>query len=215
MKQACYGLLALLFVAGLAAPALAYDMKGNVHHQGPQGPRMFYQCDDGNLDNGYYENQYVAYGNAFDVSASPGPLSWISFVHFGWFTLHGPYNYNIRVYDDLTCTQMCLIGPLEAADAYDHDEIEMEDLCTYQCMLTGPSAITVEPLSCYSSTDCYPDLYFDQTGPMDGCDRIIDINAPDCTPVLNGDFVLQVTVDECTPVPAEQVNWGTLKAIYR
>lgn len=214
MKRACYTLLALFAAAMLVTPAIAFDMKGNVHHQAPANPREIYQCDDGFLDNAYFENQGYAYGNAFNIT-TPGPLSTISYWHHGWFTLFGPYAYNVHVFDDATCTPICVIGPLEAADAYDHDEFEVEDLCDFQCAVTGNTIVAVEPLSCSAPNDCYPDVYFDQTGVFDGCDRILNLAAPDCSPQLNGDFVLQITVDECQPSPVQTSTWGHLKSIYR
>src|SRR5512143_2664564 len=87
-------ILMLLCVA-VAAPAMAVDLKGYVHHQAP-GPRVLYQCDDGWLDNAYYENQGYVYGNAFNVGAG-GPLSYVDFWHFGWYTWSGPSQYNLHI----------------------------------------------------------------------------------------------------------------------
>jgi hypothetical protein len=212
MKLAKYGMLAMLLVA-LAVPAMAVDTKGLIHHQ-VAGPRVAFQCDDGFLDNAYYENQGYVYGNAFSVGAG-GPLSTLEFWHYGWSTWSGPSQYNVHVYDDMTCTEIAVLGPYTADDAYYGDVDQFQDLCPEGLNVTGDVAVMVEPLSCASPTDCYPDVYFDQTGTFDGCDRLFPISAPDCSPYMNGDFVLRIFVDECGNTPAHNVSWGALKATYK
>ena len=212
MRFAIQGLLVVLLVGAIAAPALAVDTKGYVHHQ-VVGPRVYYQCDDGWLDNAYYQNQGYVYGNAFDVGAG-GPLSYVDFFHFGWYTWSGPSQYNLRIYDDLTCTLITTIGPYTADDAYDHDVEQIQDLCPAGVVVTGQVGVLLEPLSCAAPSDCYPDVYFDQTGNFDGCDRVFPISAPSCTPYMNGDFVFRIGVDECETA-TKSVSWGGVKALYR
>ena len=81
----------LFLVVVMAAPAMAIDTKGYVHHQVVR-PRVPYQCDDGWLDNAYYQNQGYVYGNAFDVGTG-GFLAVVDFWHFGWYTWSGPSQY--------------------------------------------------------------------------------------------------------------------------
>jgi hypothetical protein len=212
MRTAIQGLLLVLLIGALVTPALALDSKGYVHHQ-DSSPRVAYQCDDGWLDNAYYENQGYGYGNGFSVGAG-GPLSWIDFWHYGWSTWQGESQYQLHIFDEGTCTEVASIGPYAAADAYDMDQEEIEDLCGSGVSVTGDISVLVEPLSCASATDCYPDVYFDQTGTADGCDRVQDLAAPDCSPYWNGDFVLRIGVDECGS-PVEPTSWGGLKASYR
>jgi hypothetical protein len=212
MRLAIRGLLFVMLVGAIAAPALAADVKGYVHHQ-LDGPRLLYMCDEGYLDNAYYENQGYVYGNAFDVGAG-GLLSFIDFVHHGWFTWSGPSQYNLRVYDDATCTEIAVLGPYTADDAYSTDVEQLQNLCVENLVVTGQIGVLLEPLSCYQPTDCYPDVYFDQTGFFDGCDRVFPISAPDCTPYMNGDFVMRIGVDECD-TPTQNATWGSVKALYR
>jgi hypothetical protein len=182
----------LFLIVVVATPALAFDTKGYVHHQAT-GPREVYQCDDGWLDNGYYQNQGYVYGNAYDFGTG-GYLAYVSFWHSGWFTWSGPSQYNLRIYDDLTCTEIATLGPFTADDAYSGDVEEIEYLNSWGVNITGQVGVLLEPLSCVAPNDCYPCVYFDQTGDFDGCDRVFSISTPDCTPYFNGDFVFRVEV---------------------
>ncbi len=182
----------LLLTVVVAAPTLAADLKGFVHHQ-VAGPRDLYQCDEGFLDNAYYQNQGYVYGNAQDVGTG-GLLSLVVFWHHGWFTWSGPSQYNLRIYDDLTCTEIATLGPFTADDAYDHDVEQVQDLNPANVYVSGQVGVLLEPLSCASPTDCYPCVYFDMTGNVDGCDRTFAIDSPNCTPVGWGDFVFRFEV---------------------
>jgi hypothetical protein len=215
MKSLYCALAALVIVAGSAN---ALDMKSAtpLGHTGDGSSRVAYACDDGNLDNAYFQASAAAYGNAFDVGAG-GPLSRVEFWHYGWFTVVGPYDYDLKVYDETTCTEIASI-PLVAADAFDSDQFEEEDLCDFGVDVSGPIVVAVNALSCFDPTDCYPDVYFDQTGVFDGCDRIVTVADPtlDCSlPVLNGDFTVRINVDECGSTPTEEASWGQLKGLYR
>jgi hypothetical protein len=212
MRLAIRGLLLVLLVGAIAAPAMAFDTKGYVHHQ-LSGQRLLYQCDDGFLDNAYFQNQGYVYGNAFNVGAG-GPLSFVDFVHFGWNTWSGPSQYILHVYDEGTCTEIAALGPYTADDAYNSDVEQLQDLCATGVAVTGQISVLLEPLSCVAPNDCYPDVYFDQTGNLDGCDRVFPLTAPDCTPYLNGDFVFRIGVDECGTA-TQSVTWGNVKALYR
>lgn len=216
MKSLYCALAALVIVAG-SANALDVKSATPMGHTGSSG-RVAYACDDGNLDNAYFENALTGYGNAFDVGAG-GPLSSVEYWHYGWATLVGPYDYNLRVYDDGTCTEIGSIA-LQAADAFSSDQLEVEDLCDYGINVSGAIVVAVEPLSCSTPTDCYPDVYFDQTGVFDGCDRIIDVvGLTGCggppNGVANGDLTVRITVDECGVVPTEEHSWSAVKGLYR
>ena len=199
----------------LAVPAFAADIKTPNLHDAPfNNGRVAFVCDDDVLENAYFENELTAYGNAFDVGAG-GPLSVVGFWHYGWFTQVGPYDYNLKVYDEATCTEIASI-PLEAADAFDHDEFEEEDLCAYGVNVSGQIVVAVEPLSCAGPTDCYPDVYFERIAPINACSRIVDVaTGAGCDVANQDDFLLRITVDECGGTPTEDNTWGGVKNLYR
>ena len=212
----CYHVLAVALVAMMAVPAFAADIKSPNLHDAPfNSGRVAFTCDDDVLSSAYFANALSAYGNAFDVGAG-GPLSHVEFWHYGWFTLAGPYDYNLKVYDEATCTEIASI-PLVAAHAFDHDELAVEDLCTYGIAVSGAIVVAVEPLSCAAPTDCYPDVYFDDVAPVNDCTRIVDTTGPsgcDVGGFLN-DHVLRISVDECGGTPTDEASWGGVKNLYR
>ncbi len=230
-------LLVALSIGTIVSPSLATDLKGDarqrVHRVFPRSEsdgrpgaetenlRTGFHCDDGFLDNAYYQHQGYVYGNAFDVGTG-GALSFIAFWHYGWQTLDGPYDYNIRVFDEATCTEIAVITGLQADDAASTDQEEMRALLQYNVQVTGLISVLIEPLSCASPTDCFPCVYFDDTDPMNGCGRVFPLSAPQCTPFDNRDFVLRIEVggagaccliDSCAVLEDALCSW--LDGIYQ
>jgi hypothetical protein len=219
MKRLYCALAALGLLAAVATPGLAIDVRGPNHHDAPFAgdPRVAYSCDEGFLDNGYFQDNLTAYSNAF-AGVVAGPLTTIEYWHYAWFEVHGPYDYNVLVYDEDTCTEICAIGPLQAADAYDHDELESENLCDFGCNVDGNVVVGVQPLTVSPFGYYHPTVYFDQTGAFDGCDRLVDVaSGVGCdTPFMNGDFTIRIAVDECDGgTPTETTSWSQIKSEYR
>jgi hypothetical protein len=210
MRSAIQLLLVALTIGTGASSALATDLKSDEHNRvrrvlsgsepldrrgaEAEGRRFMFQCDDGFLDSAYYQHQGYVYGNAFDVGTG-GALAFIAFWHYGWQTLDGPYDYNIRVFDEATCTEIAVITGLQADDAASTDQEERRALLQYNVLVTGLISVLIEPLSCASPTDCFPCVYFDFTDPMNGCGRVFPLSAPRCTPYDARDFVLRIDVD--------------------
>jgi hypothetical protein len=216
MKSLHGFLLVLGLVAILAVPGFAVDTRGPIHVPAPPSPRDCYSCDEDWLDNGLYQSNQMVYGNAFDVGAG-GPLSLIEFYHYSWYELVGPYEYYVVVYDEGTCSRICEIGPFSAADAYDHHEMEVEDLCASGCVVTDRVVVGIRPMSISTLGWYHPTVDIDETGFNDECDRRVDYaTGAGCDiPDVTGDFVLRICVDECGPTAAEPTSWGRMKSLYR
>ena len=208
-------LLVVLAVILLASPALAEQVR-----KGDGGLAEFsvsdeitYSCDSGLQDNGLYQDNLTVYGNAFDVGDG-GQLMVVEFSHYAWMELYGPYDYNIYVYDEDTCSVLCLIGPLQAADAYSNHVIETVDVSGYGCFVSGSVVVGIQALSMSDYGYYHPTLDFENTpGPL--CMRRVDIaSATGCdTPWYDyGDFLLRITVGEATP--AQTMTFGSVKTQY-
>lgn len=221
-----------LLIATMVGSAAAVDLstKGASHPAYQQGTRTGVYCLGVNFDSAFYNQPDTVYGNVLDVGVG-GPFSYLDFIHYGYGT-PGPYNYNIRVYDPVTCTQVCSIGPLVAADAAAVPVEEILDVCSYGCNLTGQVLVGIEDLTCFFigtpvPWDCYPDLVFDYDAEtpspaVSGCGAIVDMSVdPDECGYVTADgfpvdFLLGVYVDECEPpVATEPVTWGQVKGLYR
>ncbi len=212
-------LLALLAVSIVgSAAAMDLQMKGTPPPFAFTA-RTAYYCNGVTGENAFYELNTAAYGNAYDVGVG-GPLSYLDFVHFGWYTLVGPYEYHVVVYDRVTCTQMCDFGSLWAADAYSAPVQEIVDVCAYNCNVTGDVIVAIRPMSCYAPNDCYPDIYFDTTNAL-GCGHIVDysVTPEECSQIVSTagvvDFLFGIYVDECAPTATESTTWGSVKGLYR
>ena len=212
-------LLALLAVSIVgSAAAMDLQMKGTPPPFAFTA-RTAYYCNGSVGENAFYELATAAYGNAYSVGVG-GPLSYLDFVHFGWTTLYGPYEYHVVVYDQATCTQMCDFGSLFAGDAAAGPTEEIVEVCNYNCNVTGDVIVAIRPMSCAAPNDCYPDIYFDFTGAL-GCGSIVDYSVipEECAQILSTsgvvDFLFGIYVDECAPTATESTTWGAMKALYR
>lgn len=216
MKTLYCALAACTIVALMAAPASALDVKA-FGGQSENSSRAAFSCDEGAQDNAFYQNQGSFFGNAFDVGAG-GPLSQVDFEHFG-FGFAGPYDYNLVVLDEATCTVVGTVNGLSAQDAGTTAAQEIVDTCDEDIQVSGNTVVTVEPLTCLAANDCYPDLFFDSTGVVNSCGRIVAGGAGCDTPAQSAtgplDFLLRITVDECEPTPTESVSWSHMKNTYR
>ncbi len=166
-------LLFVLLAVAMVGSASAIDLQIKA---GPptsinfQARTPFY-CNGAVGQNAFYQLNTAAYGNAYDVGVG-GPLSYLDFVHNG-YGFAGPYSYNVVVYDQATCTQVCNFGPLSAGDAAAGPVQEVVDVCSYSCNVTGAVIVALRPLSCLAANDCYPDIMWDYTGAL-GCGSVID-----------------------------------------
>jgi hypothetical protein len=171
-------------------------------------------CDDDVLNTAYYQDQNGRYGNVFTFPAG-SKLTTLQFVHYGFSTLHGPYNYDLELWDPNTCTYIGGVNNLSAADAFSTVQIETENLCANNLIVSGTVAVTVDANSCFDPTDCYPDvIYDDQLFVV--CPIIIDAIGGVCADVSDqsGPFLLRVEYNNC-PVPTIPSSWGKVKVLYR
>jgi hypothetical protein len=226
MRLVLLVLLVTVMVGSAAAVDLATKPGGPAYQQ---GSRTGFYCAGINFDSAFYMQKDVVYGNVMDVGVG-GPFSFIDFIHYGYGT-PGPYSYMIRAYDPTTCTEICSIGPLSAADAASTPAEEIVDLCQYGCNLTGTVFVGIEALTCYTYPsppwDCYPDVAFDYDGEtpdpaVAGCGMVVDrtVSPNACEYILADgvypvDFLLGIYVDECAPTATETVTWGQVKGLYR
>ncbi len=217
---------AMLLLAGLlaATSAMALDLhqkKTGVPSSQPKTRlirntvQAIYACDDGIASSAYFQGTDDRLGNSFNFG-SGAVLSTVAFAHYG-FGFSGPYNYDLEVWDPTSCTFIAAKNGLVAADAANDAVIENVDLCGSNLFVAGEALVAVDPNSCLSATDCYPDILFDdQVGVY--CPYIIVTasTAPVCFDYspYSGPFLLQVETDNC-PTPAVKHSWGSVKTLYR
>lgn len=198
--------LIALLVLTMAGAAGAADLTKDQGGSDIQMTRTFNYCTGTDDDNGFYQNGIYAYGNALSLGATAGPLTTLDFFHNG-YGFSGPYDYTLYVYDAVTCTVIGSIPGLTAADAAAGTIEEIVDLCPYNLVASGDVIVAIHPQSCYVPTDCYPDVEFDYTAPVDGCGSRVEVGVPDtCVQILSSsgvvDFLLGVVFNECvTPPP--------------
>jgi len=194
----------LLLLVGLAvAPAArAADLTYKTPRPAPTkigaGISTFGQCDNGVLNSAFFEHDDRRYGNSFNFPSGSW-LSYVQFAHHGWQTLHGPYDYDIELWDQASCTMVGAANGLTAADAYDSDQVELVNVCAEQIVLSGDVIVAINPNSCFTPSDCYPDLYFDDQLEV-ACPWVVDATTGQCTDVSpdGGPFVLRVGYNSCT-----------------
>ena len=157
----------LLVVVGLlsAASALALDL----HQQAPQSKPGHLSrpasaaaalgCDDGVTFSGWFQYTDDRLGNLFDFGAG-STLSSVSFTHYDYSTA-GPYSYNLEVWDPASCTYVTGKSGLTAASSVWANTTETVDLCSSNIVLAGNMIVAIDPNTCNSPTDCYPNLVFD------------------------------------------------------
>lgn len=219
-----------LVLAGLclATSAMAVDL-----HKRPAGslggamgvtPEMATQptlnvilgCDNGNAFNAYYQKNNARYGNVFNFP--PGSkISAYEFVHYG-FGYPGPYNYDFELWDWNTCTYIGGVNNLQAADAAAALQVEYENVCNSNLIVSGDVAVTVDANSCIPNAnpeDCYPDLIYDDQLYV-ACPVIVDLDFNVCYGVedQSGPFIFRVEYNNC-PVPVTPASWGKVKVLYR
>jgi hypothetical protein len=210
-------------VAGLlaATSAMALDQRHHtpqlnpVRLTRPASTNAVLGCDDGVTYSGWYQGTDDRLGNLIDFGTG-SVLSTVSFVHYDYGN-PGPYNYNLEIWDPTSCTFVAAKNNLVAADIPNSNVLETVDLCSNALYLSGYMVVTIDPNSCVSATDCYPDLVFDdQVGVQ--CPVIIATasTSPTCYDVSSygGPFLLRVETNGCA-TPTHRESWGHLKSIYR
>lgn len=210
-------------LAGLLAAVSAYAIDLHPHgvQASPQSGKPattvndVLGCDDGVTWNGWYQGTDDRLGNLFDFGAG-GVLSTVSFTHFDYSTA-GPYDYNVEIWDPASCTRVAGRNGLVAASSVWTNTLETVDMCDNGIFVSGSLIVAIDPNTCNSPTDCYPDLVFDdQLGVF--CPVIINnaSTAPACYDVsaYGGPFLLRASVDECV-TPTHTPSWGQLKSMYR
>jgi hypothetical protein len=181
----------------------------------PPSTNLVLGCDDNVVWSGYFQWADDRLGNLFDFGTG-STLSRVGFTHYGWGNA-GPYDYDIEIWDPASCTFVAALNGLVAADAASTLGYEEVDMCQSGIVLSGNMVVTIDPNTCFSPTNCYPDLMFDdQLGVQ--CPVIINnaTTAPACYDMsaYNGPFLLRIDVNNC-PVPARHPSWGQLKSTYR
>lgn len=217
----------VLLLAGLtvASTALAVDLhstKGTIANQ----PSLVFKttatfaCDDGNATNGYITYDTDLFGNSFNFPPN-SRLTSVTFAHYGFGT-PGPYNYDLELWDQASCTVITAVNNLVAADAGGSPQVELVSLCLQSIVVSGNVLVMIDSNTCPAGPlDCYPVLLFDdQSG--QACPWYIDMTAGfPCFNINNvfgpsfaHPFLLRVSTDQC-PVPVKSGSWGAVKQIYR
>jgi hypothetical protein len=140
----------------------------------------------------------------------------VDFVHYDWGNA-GPFAYDLEVWDPASCTLVAGKYGLVAADVPNTNVTESVDMCSAGIHVAGTMVVAINPNTCVSATDCYPDLVFDDQMNVQ-CPVIINnaSTSPACNDLspYGGPFLLRVGVNNCV-VPTRRDSWGQLKSIYR
>jgi hypothetical protein len=202
-------LLALLIVT-MAGSAAAMDFTATAKPTGDptqlQPTRYSVGCAGVNFDSAFYQDDTKIFGNQLDAGVG-GPLTTLTFKHKG-YGFAGPYSYNLFVYDFATCTEMYSELGLSAADAAAGAVTEVVTLPA-GWVVSGFFFIGIQPLTCLTVGDCYPDVGFDYDGltpapVVSGCGSAVDLTDPlvpfcytiTTTDPLNVDFLMSVTIPD-------------------
>lgn len=217
-KFATLCLVALALASATTAFALDNQKRSGVTPHPGQLPitnTAVLGCDNGTFFNAYFQAADDRIGNAFNFGSS-SVLSRVSFLHFG-FGFAGPYNYDLEIWDPVSCTRVAFKAGLVAGDAAGAERAELVELCADNITLSGNRIVAVWPKSCLAANDCYPDIAFDNQFDV-ACPYII--NTASTTPVCNdvapfsGPFLLRVETNACA-VPTSTHSWGQVKSFYR
>jgi hypothetical protein len=172
-------------------------------------------CDDGVEVNAYFQGTDDRIGNVFNFG-SGAVLDAVGFDHYG-FGFAGPYNYDLELWDPTSCTMIAAVNNLVASDAAATSVFDVVDLCGNNLFVAGDVTVAIDPNSCISATDCYPDIIFDDQIDV-FCPMIIPnaSTSPICFDYspYSGPFILRVETDNC-PTPAAKHSWGSVKTLYR
>lgn len=108
------------------------------------------------------------YGVVFDLQSYPeGTLETLDFNYTGRQTLHGPYYYNLQLYDWDADTSIATFDSLTVPDAFDgpawHQDVSLSSIPVDGVPLIG---LFLEPLS-GSASDAYPAFSTDGSTPAD------------------------------------------------
>ena len=139
---------ALLVIAALsvASAAMALDLARhtpsfapNRHPFDTQSVQALIGCDDNVEGNAYFQATDDRLGNVFSFGTGK-LLSRVQFVHYG-FGFAGPYNYDIELWDPISCTFIAAKNGLVAADASGANTVtENVNLCPANLFATGDAA---------------------------------------------------------------------------
>jgi hypothetical protein len=210
----------LLLLAGLVSASAVFAV--DFTKKGPiSGPiptfkvTTVYACDNTNLNSGFFQDDFTAYGNNFNFAANSN-VDAVEFIHYG-FGFPGPYNYDLEFWDKTSCTKITSFDGLVAGDAGSSPRVEHIDACFAQLNLTGEVIVAVDPNTCLAPNDCYPDVIFDTATVQNPCPYQVNVNGAGCfslAPDGSGAFLLRVEVNNC-PTPVHNGSWGAVKQIYR
>lgn len=206
---------ALVLTSLLAAgSAFAFDARPLRISTNPNFTLTVLVCDNGIDYNAYFQDDSRRYGNDFDFGPNPVQLSSVEFTHNGYFTLFGPYAFDIELWDPATCTFMASADALAANDAYYGSITESFNVCPEQLYGWGQVAVMIDANSCYAPNDCFPVVSFDDEPRT--CQRIITPGTPSLCQIDpgRGDFLLRVDVNNCA-TDSRPATWGTIKSRYR
>lgn len=176
-------LLALLIVT-MAGSAAAMDVvrpSTGIHFQ---AVRYGVSCAGINFDSAFYQDDTRVYGNVLDAGVVGGDLTTLSFTHYGYGFTNGGlgYNYNVSVWDPAACVKSYeLLGQVTANAA----TAPVTETVTLPAgwAVTGFFFLGIQPQSCWSVGDCYPDIAFDYDAEtpspvVGGCGAAVDLIDP-------------------------------------
>ena len=178
---------------------------------------IFYH--DGSAYSGFSQKFEKGYGVVFDLSGYQNvALDSVDFAHYGWQFEHGPYYYNLHVYDWKNKQEILTLYNLEAGDSY--SSILWEEGIVLGGLEGSDSVgVFVEPLS-GADYEALPGLLTDGSAPArTNTSFIIDINDPfnNYTELSSaypnmGDFLVNLWITGDTIRPEQNTFSKTTKA---
>jgi hypothetical protein len=205
---------ALLASLLLAVPAFAFDTRTHYERSRPERTAGLMQCDSGVDLGAFFQADTHRYGNTFTFGPGISQLTTVEITHHGYYLMPGPYAFDVELWDNETCTFMSSVDGLVASDAFDRVVTESFNVCPGNLIGSGRINVMIDPNSCDTPFDCYPDLEFDQLIPG-SCQRIINAVTSKCqTGLQGGNFLLRISLDDCA-TPTVTHTWGAVKTRYR
>ncbi len=187
---------------------------------GATAAQSTYQCWLGAPDNSFIQMPLERYGVGWQLPQG-SLLSRVGFIYSGWQDTHGPYPYDLELWNVTTCQRVWTKSGLWAPDAFDGPAYCEVELCGEGLVVGGDMALLVHPLMERSGT-MWP-MLMTEWGAEQGCMSYVDRLDPQipppwqqtsCSRSTGMTFMFSLDINDC-PVPTTRRSWGGLKTHYR